>query len=393
MNHSWICCQLGAREHYALPRVLHRAGYLRALITDLWSPPGASWSWLPSPQLQQRYHPELAAAPVISHNAATLFQEARLKLAKRRGWDAILERNAWFQSQVVRSLPSLGGSSHRPLLFSYSYAALAPLRWAKARGWPVVLGQIDPGLTDSQLVANLGEPSMPPPAYWQQWQEEWAIADVVVVNSEWSRQALRAVQVPDAKIRVIPLAYGVSQPAAPKTYPDAFCSDRPLRILFLGRISRRKGILPLLEALPHLDTPHWELWLIGTPQIPIPAPWDTHPQVRWFGAVPRAKTAHFYQQADVFILPTYSDGFALTQLEAQAWNLPVLASPFCGDVVRDGENGILLPEVSTPAIATALNRCLTSPGLLAAMAKRSRIQEFSYDHLLQHLITLDHDLS
>ena len=54
----------------------------------------------------------------------------------------------------------------------------------------------------------------------------------------------------------------------------------------------------------------------------------------------------FYKEADVFILPTLSDGFGLTQLEAQSWKLPVIASRHCGEVVRDGENGVVLEEVS-----------------------------------------------
>ena len=73
---------------------------------------------------------------------------------------------------------------------------------------------------------------------------------------------------------------------------------------------------------------------------------------------PRVTVESYYCDADVFILPTLSDGFGLTQLEAQAWKLPVIASRYCGDVVRDGFNGVVLEEVSARAIADVLVRCL-----------------------------------
>ena len=61
--------------------------------------------------------------------------------------------------------------------------------------------------------------------------------------------------------------------------------------------------------------------------------------VRWIGPVSRAKTAAFYRQADLLVFPTFSDGFGLTQLEAQAWKLPIIATKFCGDVVQDRSVG------------------------------------------------------
>ena len=70
-------------------------------------------------------------------------------------------------------------------------------------------------------------------------------------------------------------------------------------------------------------------------QIAVPADLRDHPQVRWAGTVSREDTARYYRDADVFLFPTYSDGFGLTQLEAQAWKLPIIASVFCGAVVED----------------------------------------------------------
>ena len=53
-----------------------------------------------------------------------------------------------------------------------------------------------------------------------------------------------------------------------------------------------------------------------------------------------------------------SDGFAITQLEAQAYRLPVIASKFCGKVVENGFDGIVLDEPSATCIAHAVRDCI-----------------------------------
>ena len=124
-----------------------------------------------------------------------------------------------------------------------------------------------------------------------------------------------------------------------------------MRVLFLGQINLRKGIVPLLEAIRLLRTEPIEFALVGPIQITIPPDLRCNRRVRWIGQVSRQEAARFYQSADVFLFPTFSDGFGLTQLEAQAWKLPVIASKRCGQVVQQGRNGWLLPEVTAEAIA------------------------------------------
>src|SRR5262249_20989883 len=93
--------------------------------------------------------------------------------------------------------------------------------------------------------------------------------------------------------------------------------------------------------------------------------------LHWIGPIRRDQTGNEYRNADVFILPTWSDGFGLTQLEAQAWRLPVVASRFCGAGVEDGRNGIGLGAVTGDTIASALRRCLSSPELLLQLSKNA----------------------
>ena len=360
---SWICCQLGAREHYAVPRALKLGGLLDELITDLWIRPGTLLH-MSQKRLTGRFHPDLAGARVVAPNIHALTFELKASLARENGWTLISRRNEWFQKQAVSQLARNHDGKHT--VFAYSYAAKKIFEFARVRGWRTMLGQIDPGPTESA-----------PKAYWDNWRDECSLADQILVNSNWSRDALIAEGVAAEKIRVIPLAYEAANDASSfqRHYPRAFSAERPLRVLFLGQVSLRKGVAQLLEAVKLLPREHVEFWFVGPVQIRVPQELKLHPQVRWFGVVPRLSVESYYRDADVFIFPTLSDGFGLTQLEAQAWKLPVIASRYCGEVVRDGVNGVVLEEVSGEAIAAVIRGLLRSPERLSAMSVRSGVDE------------------
>jgi glycosyltransferase involved in cell wall biosynthesis len=389
---NWICCQLGAREHYAIPRALHQGGQLTHLITDAWVTPNSALNFLPKPlliNLRERFHVELNQAAIDAFTASLIQFELNQKIQKTAGWQRMIARNHWFQQRALESLQKISNSLKSPLtLFAYSYAALELFSYAKSQGWRTVLGQIDPGVVEEKLVLaeHLKYPiyqsnkEAAPPEYWANWQQECLLADRIIVNSQWSRQALEQVGIPQDKIEIIPLAYQ-PPPAADsfvRSYPQNFSLERPMKVLFLGQVILRKGIAPLLEAAEKLRHQPIEFWLVGSPDISI-LPESSN--IRWIGAVPRSITAQYYQQADVFLFPTLSDGFGLTQLEAQAWRLPIIASKFCGDVVKQGVNGILLEEVSGNAIAKALKSCLDNPYQLEVFSKQST--DISHFNLLK----------
>jgi glycosyltransferase involved in cell wall biosynthesis len=349
---------------------------------------------------------------------------------------------AW-KTTGLEAAPMGGQSSSSPLtLFAYSYAARQIFRFAKQRGWKTVLGQIDPGPVEEKIVAEeaarvpelAGDWQPAPPEYWDNWQEECSLADHIIVNSEWSRACLVEAGIGSSKLIVTPLAYelpevsgqksevrgqrpgpGVRGPATAgklrsedreqptenselvtdnrspitRAYPARFTPDRPLRVLFLGQVNLRKGVARLFDAIRQLKNEPIEFEFVGRVQVAVPADLKNNARVRWCDAVPRGKTDDFYRNADVLIFPTLSDGFGLTQLEAQAHGLPVIASRCCGEVVKHGVNGLLLDVPVADAIVEAFRSCLADPSRLAAFSAVSRIEDrFSLDSLAQNLLSL-----
>jgi len=382
-----------------VPRALHRAGNLVKLITDLWISPARPGGRLYPRKLQERFHPELGDEVVKAFNFSSVVFEARHSVTGLTGWELILLRNNWFQERSLRELVMLADQhpGRRCCLFSFSYTARRLFEFAKSKGWDTVLGQIDPGPPDERIVARLhrqhfklgGLPQPAPPTYWASWREECRLADHVIVNSSWSRQALLEEGVADEKIKTVPLAYEAQVPVATSSrrYPEAFTSDRPLRVLFLGQLSLRKGMAAILEAMVLLQNEPVEFWFVGPRQVELSTEWLSNRRARWLGRVSRSEAARYYQEADVFLFPTHSDGFGLTQLEAQAWKLPIVASRFCGNVVRDGTNGVLLREVSGAAVAEVIRSLVADPLRLSVMSCNSVISaEFSIDQLGSQLL-------
>ena len=380
VTHTWICCQLGAREHYAVPRALHRQRLLDRLITDLWVKPNP-WRKRLTAGLQERFHAELLTAKVGGFNRGALAFEALARFSQS-GWKLIMKRNAWFQQRALSQLRNLGherdGSS--PVLFAYSYAARQLFQHAAGRRWQTVLGQIDPGPINDRLMGQLCE-SQPelrgawraaPARYWEEWREEHRLAGRILVNSRWSYDALIAEKVAAEKLAIVPLAYDLpaETAAVERNYPNCFSAQRPLRVLFLGQVSLLKGAGVVLQAAERLRAEPVHVDFVGPVHFSIPRHWQEHPRLSWHGAVPRSAVARHYRRADVFLLPTFSDGFGITQLEAQAWKLPVIASRFCGEVVNDGVNGIVLKHLSADAIAETLSEFLDRPERLREMSAR-----------------------
>ena len=379
----WSIFQLGAREHYAIPRALAAGGVESELITDFWFQ-GPVRGLLPK-SLKDRFHPGVMGR-VRNFNARMLAFEVKSRLGKRRGWPLMEARNRAF-GRLAANVPTAR------TVFAYSYAAGEIFERSKARS-RLVLGQIDPGPFEQSLVEELHErhglrnPPRPSNEYWDRWRREVELADVIVVNSSWSRDALAGAGVPIGKVAVVPLAFErEAGPGRERRFPAEFSTERPLELLFLGQVIVRKGVYELLDAARRLKNAPVRWTIVGGGDEGVMSRLAEAPTVNVVGPVARSEAARYYAQADAFVLPTHSDGFALTQLEAAACGLPLIVSRFCGDVVRDTETGFVLREVTADAIVEAIERILASPEQLAAMSQAvQELSEFSLPRIGQRLL-------
>lgn len=380
---------------------MHRRGRLRALITDAWVPPHHPLHAVPGSFLQplaERHNAALLDAPVHANTTGLLVHEALARLQQSTGWDRIMRRNQWFEEHAVSVIRDhrLLETDPAPVVFAYSYAAHDLFVEAKKHGATCVLGQIDAGPHEENIVAaeHARHPAYnsrqirAPQAYWDRWRAECDLADVIIVNSRWSKQALAEAGIKGDHVRVVPLAYTAKATGMPvRTVPDAFTEERPLRILYLGTLTLRKGVARMIEAAHQVDHLPIELRVVGGGALNLPERAKEARNIRWMGRVPRSETIRHYRSADVFLFPTLSDGFGLTQLEAQSTGLPIIASKRCGDVVTSGVNGIELDPLTPEAIAEALSQCVNDPNEVRRMSENSphRMERFAPKQVVDRL--------
>jgi len=373
-----VVAHKGAREHFLAARALHRGGQLCRLVTDWYSPWPARWSgalaslapW--AARAVGASTPELPRSKIIALNAFGLRSRVRLRRAERRGRLLYAMRDD--DAAFARRVSALRLPAHDVFL-GFSYAALEALQAERARGVLTLVDQIDPGRMEWDLIREEAErwPSYaetsgdPPSGYYERAEAEWRAADAVLVNSAWSRDAIMKRGADPAKIEIIPLAYEANDSTESISRPN-----RPLTVLWLGSVILRKGIPYLVEAAKRLTHEPIRFVIAGPLGIRVEVLKEAPSNIEWLGPVPRSETARVYREADVFVLPTLSDGFAITQVEAMAHGLPVIATPNCGAVVDDGRTGFLVPPRDVVALAAALRRFVREPALASSMREECR---------------------
>jgi glycosyltransferase involved in cell wall biosynthesis len=153
------------------------------------------------------------------------------------------------------------------------------------------------------------------------------------------------------------------------------CQGEMVNILTVAHVRPEKGVEYLLEALPRLQSARqWHLTVVGSRQryqayqekldrIAIQNSLTDH--LSWAGHADRGTIAAHLKQADVFVLPTLSEGTPRVLLEAQAFGVPLVASRVGGipTAVTHEKNGLLVPAKDPRALAMALDRIIQDEDL------------------------------
>jgi len=163
-----------------------------------------------------------------------------------------------------------------------------------------------------------------------------------------------------------------------------------VKLLYVGRLGHEKGLQYLIAAIPNLVSQGWkvELDIVGDGEekeqlMLLVQKLQLQSCIKFRGVISHGDDLNkVFLRCDVFVLPSMSEGIPKVILEAMAKGLPVIATHVGGipDIIKDRENGILIPPKSSEAIAQAV------VSLVEDEALRKRIVENAYAFVREHTI-------
>jgi glycosyltransferase involved in cell wall biosynthesis len=157
--------------------------------------------------------------------------------------------------------------------------------------------------------------------------------------------------------------------------------------LFVGRLVRDKGVFDLVEAFATLNAQHgqWELWMVGPDEEDLQATLQTEGErlgacIRWFGPTPAPE--RYMAAADVFVLPSYREGFGSVVIEAAACGIPTIAYRIVGvvDAIVENHTGCFVAKGNVEEFAQAMERLGSDPEMLSDLgeaAHRRAVEDYS----------------
>ncbi len=239
--------------------------------------------------------------------------------------------------------------------------------------------------------------------------EELEMADVVITPSLFVYRSLPAPIRAQKKCCVVefgspstarsPEKTGASAPEEMRAFAESekrsepsAAQASPLRVLFAGSMTQRKGLGDLFMAMKLLNRSDVELVVLGSPVAPLAFYRRQYGAFRHEATRPHAEVLRLMQSCDVFVLPSLVEGRALVQQEAMACGLPLIITPNTGgeDLIVEGETGFLVPIRSPEAIAAKIAWFADHRKEVSEMgeAARRKAAEYTWERYRQKLAAI-----
>ena len=359
---------------------------------------------------RRRYNQELAPITTLQPN----WDLSRM-IAKKIGASSLTKHETGLFSvdAVYRNLDlcankrvkKLGQNAGLTAVYGYEDGALEMFTSAKKLGLkciydlPIAYWQTSRTLLDeealrlpewsSTLVGTLDSEKK-----FKRKDQELELADIIICPSEFVRQSLPEWVQNSKPIHVIPFG---SPALALANTPEQEQPKSPLKVLFAGSMTQRKGLADVFEAMQLLDPKQYELHVLGSPiakldfykqqfQLFIHHPSCSHQEV-----------LKLMQACDVFVLPSIVEGRALVQQEAMACGLPIIVTKNAGaeDLVEDGKAGFLIPIRDPQAIAEKLTYLFNNRDVLKEMkvAAYKKSQQVTWQNYRNSLVAIINNLN
>lgn len=198
--------------------------------------------------------------------------------------------------------------------------------------------------------------------------EELSLADYIFVASTFTANTLKEYSAPLSPIKIIP--YGFPSVNESKYYQD-FKGTRPLKLLFVGSLSQRKGIADLIAAVESFGS-KVELTLVGKKTTEKCLPLNKAlAKYRWIPSLSHADILEIMRSNDVFVFPSLFEGFGLVITEAMSQGTPVITTERTAgpDIIDNNENGWIIKAGCVESLKKRIDEILTKPSIIKEVGR------------------------
>jgi glycosyltransferase involved in cell wall biosynthesis len=388
---------------------LHASGLLTSLITGAYPRNGASghklWSRYGTYRRYDARRVPVPAGmvwPIWSGEVLCQVSHLLWRLGVPDPWQSAVARASLVRYQNVAT--ALLRTRMRGNVFHYRSGFGGPsAHTARDLGMKVVCDHsiVHPALLE-HLLGNGGRlPAGPGPqtmnSFWRTVEADLALADVVVVNSDFVQETFVRAGIPRDRTRVIYLGPDRTFLDALGNLPDhrsATSPQGPLRLLAAGTMEERKGSHVLAMALCNVPSSGLEVHVVGDWHRRLPEHrrrLESLPNVRLSPRLDRRRLALEMARADAFVLPTLAEGSARVIFEAMAVGCYVITTPNAGSIVRDSVHGRLVQPGSVAQLSHAIEEARADVGRVReigrsnALAVRKEYEPGSYGERVAEL--------
>jgi len=202
-------------------------------------------------------------------------------------------------------------------------------------------------------------------------------ASEILTVSQSSCSQIKALAALDTTVSIIPPGF-----IRPQIQATAKKQGDKVHLLFVGHLTEAKGVLDLLQAVALLpQEPGWFLHVVGggsdiatrAKATALICDHGLSAQVRMHGRVTGEQLHDLYRQADIFVLPSYWEGYGIVFLEAMSFGLPVVSTDAGAipEVVLHGQSGLLVEAGNIQDLSAAMSSLIDSPDMRKDMGEHA----------------------
>jgi glycosyltransferase involved in cell wall biosynthesis len=300
----------------------------------------------------------------IQTNTALAFP-IKLWQSKVHIWNAIFDK--WVARQILKS--------ESTVFIGWSGMSLHSIRQAKGKGMLTILERGSSHIVVQDRILREEYNHFEKifgvhPAVIRKELQEYEETDYISVPSFFVRDSFIQEGVPEEKLILNP--YGANEYFTPSKKSE---SDEPrkFRIVYLGSLSIRKGLIYLFKALNQLklDPGCFEIWFIGNVHQELQPFIDNLKRDNWkfFGHINHYDLRKYLIQCDIGVQPSLEEGLSMVIPQMMSCGIPVIITPNTGgeNIIENDVSGLVVPIRDPKAIANGIEYLFNNKGKLAAM--------------------------